>query len=179
MPTIPAIERLSARAFGPGRYARSAYRLREGIPADPTLSFVACVGTLLVGSNLMTPIRIGTTPALLLGPLTVDPAFRSGGIGETLAIRSLDAARQAGHALVLLVGDLPYYVRFGFNTVPPGKITFCGPVDPARFLYCETRGRSVRERHGRGATGGTLGLVGVPALRLRRLASIVARLTGP
>ncbi len=134
---LPAIERLSARAFGPGRYARSAYRLREDVPADPALSFVACVGTLLVGSNLMTPIRVGAAPALLLGPLTVDPAFRSGGIGETLAVRSLDAARQAGHALVLLVGDLPYYVRFGFKTVPPGRVAFCGPVDPARFLYCE------------------------------------------
>ena len=134
---LAAIERLSARAFGPGRYARSAYRLREGVPADPNLSFVAWVGTLLVGSNIMTPIRVGTTPALLLGPLTVDPAFRSGGIGETLVMRSLQAARDAGHTLVLLVGDLPYYARMGFRTVPPGRLEFCGPVDPARLLYCE------------------------------------------
>ena len=134
---LAAIERLSERAFGPGRYARSAYRLREGVPADPALSFVACVGTFLVGSNQMTPIRCGDTPALLLGPLTVDPAFRSGGIGEALAQRSLDAAREAGHTLVLLVGDLPYYARFSFATVPEGKLTFCGPVDPARLLYCE------------------------------------------
>ena len=134
---LPAIERLSARAFGPGRYARSAYRLREGVPADRDLSFVAVVGTLLVGSNLMTPIRVGTAPALLLGPLTVDPAFRSGGIGEALVLRSLAAARAAGHALVVLVGDRPYYARFGFKTVPAGQVAFCGPVDPARFLYCE------------------------------------------
>ena len=146
---LPAIERLSARAFGPGRYARSAYRLREGVPADPSLSFVAHVGTLLVGSNLMTPIRVGTTPALLLGPLTVDPAFRSGGIGEALAVRSLDTARAAGHALVLLVGDLPYYVRFGFGTVPAGKIVFCGPVDPARFLYRELVNGAFAEVSGR------------------------------
>jgi predicted N-acetyltransferase YhbS len=134
---LAAIERLSARAFGPGRYARSAYRLREGVPADPDLSFVAWVGTLLVGSNIMTPIRVGATPALLLGPLTVDPAFRSGGIGEALVMRSLQAARDAGHTLVLLVGDLPYYSRMGFETVPAGQIDFCGPVDPARLLYCE------------------------------------------
>lgn len=132
-----AIERLSARAFGPGRYARSAYRLREGVPTDPSLSFVACVGTLLVGSNQMTPIRCGDMPALLLGPLTVDPAFRSGGIGEALVLRSLQAAREAGHRLVLLVGDLPYYGRLGFRPVPEGQIAFCGPVDPARLLYCE------------------------------------------
>lgn len=134
---LSAIERLDERAFGPGRFARSAYRLREGVPADPALSFVACVGTLLVGSNQMTPIRCGDTPALLLGPLTVDPAFRSGGIGEALVLRSLEAARAAGHALVLLVGDPPYYGRLGFRQVPAGQIAFCGPVDPGRLLYCD------------------------------------------
>ncbi len=133
----PAVERLSARAFGPGRYARSAYRLREGVPVDASLSFVACVGTFLVGSNVMTPIRCGGAPALLLGPLTVDPAFRSGGIGEALVTRSLDAARSAGHRLVLLVGDLPYYGRMGFLPVPEGRLAFPGPVDAARLLYRE------------------------------------------
>ncbi|WP_374309012.1 GNAT family N-acetyltransferase [Methylocella sp.] len=132
-----AIERLDERAFGPGRYARSAYRLREGVEPDYALSFVARVGTLLVGANRMTPIRCGDAPALLLGPLTVDPAFRSGGIGEALVVKSLEAARAAGHALVLLVGDPPYYERMGFRPVPPGRLRFIGPVDPARLLYCE------------------------------------------
>ena len=132
-----AVDRLNARAFGPGRYARSAYRLREGIAAEPTLSFVACVGPLIVGSNIMTQIRCGDVPALLLGPLTVEPTFQKGGIGEALIHRSLDAARQAGHTLVLLVGDLPYYERCGFKLVPNGRLTFCGPVDPARLLYVE------------------------------------------
>ena len=131
------IERLNARAFGPGRFARSAYRLREGVPADPELSCVAWVGTLLVGANLITPIRCGEAPALLLGPLTVDPAFRSRGIGAALVRRSLETARAAGHALVLLVGDLPYYERFGFQHVPEGRLIFCGPVDPMRLLCCE------------------------------------------
>ena len=134
---VAAIDRLNARAFGPGRYARSAYRLREGVPADPDLSFVACVGTLLVGANQMTRIRCGDHPALLLGPLTVDPAFQKGGIGEALALRSMQAAREAGHTLVLLVGDLPYYARIGFQRVPEGQIIFCGPVNPARLLYRE------------------------------------------
>ena len=131
------VDRLNARAFGPGRYARSAYRLREGIDPEPTLSFVACVGPLIVGSNIMTRIRCGDTPALLLGPLTVEPAFQKGGIGEALIHRSLGAARETGHTLVLLVGDLPYYERCGFKLVPDGRITFCGPVDPGRLLYCE------------------------------------------
>ena len=133
----PAIDRLTTRAFGPGRYARSAYRLREGVPPEPALSFVACVGTLLVGSNIMTGIRCGDVPALLLGPLTVDPVFQKAGIGEALIARSLAAARDAGHALVLLVGDHSYYGRCGFARVPDGEITFCGPVDPDRLLYCE------------------------------------------
>lgn len=133
----PAIDRLNARAFGPGRFARSAYRLREEVPADPALSYVALVGTLLVGANQMTPILIGTTAALLLGPLAVDPAFQKGGIGEALALKSMAAARATGHTLVVLVGDLPYYARLGFKVVPDGRIEFVGPVDPARLLYSE------------------------------------------
>ena len=132
-----AIERLNARAFGPGRYARSAYRLREGIAPEPALSFVAHIGPLLVGSNIMTRIRCGDAPALLLGPLTVEPAFQKNGIGEALIHRSLSAARDDGHTLVLLVGDQPYYGRCGFRRVPDGQIIFNGPVDPERLLFCE------------------------------------------
>jgi predicted N-acetyltransferase YhbS len=132
-----AIEKLDERAFGPGRFARSAYRLRERVAPDYALSFVARVGTLLVGANRMTRIRCGNEPALLLGPLTVEPAFRSGGIGEALVMKSLEAARRHGHRLVLLVGDMPYYGRMGFKPVPPGRLTFPGPVDPDRLLYCE------------------------------------------
>ncbi|HEY1735133.1 MAG TPA: N-acetyltransferase [Methylovirgula sp.] len=141
MPQVPAdyaqIEKLDERAFGPGRFARSAYRLREGVAPDYELSYVARVGTLLVGANRMTPIFCGDTPALLLGPLSVEPAFRSGGIGEALVMKSLDAARAAGHRLVLLVGDTAYYGKMGFKPVSQGRLTFIGPVDPARLLYCE------------------------------------------
>jgi predicted N-acetyltransferase YhbS len=135
-----AIDKLDERAFGPGRFARTAFRLREGVAADLSLSFVAHVGTLLIGANRMTPIRVGETPALLLGPLTVEPAFRSQGVGEILIKHSLDAARTAGHGLVLLVGDEDYYERMGFRRVAPrGKIAMPGPVDPGRLLYCELR----------------------------------------
>ncbi len=151
---LAAIERLDERAFGPGRFARSAYRLREGVEPDYGLSFVARVGTLLVGANRITQIRCGEIPALLLGPLTVDPAFQSGGIGEALVQKSLEAARAAGHRLVLLVGDLPYYGRMGFVPAPPGQLIFVGPVDPDRLLYCElvegafaeARGKVLRAR---------------------------------
>ncbi len=131
------IERLNERVFGPGRFARTAYRIRETADPDPSLSFVARVGTLLVGANAMTPIAIGGAKALLLGPLIVEPVFRSQGIGEALLTRSLEAAKAAGWKLVILVGDEPYYARMGFQRVPAGRITLPGPVDPARLLYCE------------------------------------------
>jgi len=132
-----AIQHLSARVFGPGRFARTAYRIREQADPDPRLSFVARVGTLLVGAVAMTPIVIGKAPALLLGPLIVEPVFRSQGIGEALVKRALDAAEAAGARLVILVGDEPYYGRMGFKPVPAGRITLPGPVDPERLLYCE------------------------------------------
>jgi predicted N-acetyltransferase YhbS len=132
-----AIGRLNDRVFGPGRFARAAYRIRETADPDPSLSFVARVGTLLVGAVAMTPVDIGGAKALLLGPLIVEPVFRSQGIGEALVTRALEAARAAGWTLVVLVGDEPYYSRMGFQPVPPGRITLPGPVDPARLLYCE------------------------------------------
>ncbi|SCW32192.1 GNAT family N-acetyltransferase [Ancylobacter rudongensis] len=136
-----AIERLIARTFGPGRYARSAFRLRENNPHRHDLSFTASIGTMLVGSVRLTPIVIGDLPALLLGPLTVEPPFRSHGIGRRLVERALEAARaglaEAGAArLVLLVGDEPYYGRMGFQRVPRGQVSLPGPVDPARVLVC-------------------------------------------
>lgn len=139
---LPQIEKLDERAFGPGRFARTAYRLREGVGPDYALSFVAHVGTLLVGSNIMTPVKCAQADGrdvdmLLLGPLTVEPAFRSRGIGEALAMRSLEAARAAGQKLVVLVGDEPYYARLGFKRVPLGRLMLPGPVDPARVLICE------------------------------------------
>ena len=134
---LAAVERLTERAFGPGRFARSAYRLREGRNDDAGLSYVARAGTLLVGANRMTTIRIGNTPALILGPLVVEPAFRQLGLGEALVQKSLDAARDKGHRLVILVGDEAYYGRMGFQRVPDGRIDMPGPVDPERLLYCE------------------------------------------
>ncbi|HLN10534.1 MAG TPA: N-acetyltransferase [Xanthobacteraceae bacterium] len=135
-----AIERLHERTFGPGRFARTAFRIREKIPHRLDLSFTARIGTLLVGSVQLTPIRIGDTAALLLGPLTVEPPFRERGIGQALIERALDAARQQGHRLVVLVGDEPYYAKAGFRRVAKGQMTMPGPVDPERLLVAELAG---------------------------------------
>ena len=133
----PAIEKLHRRTFGPGRFARTAFRLREQAAHDPTLSFVAYLGTMMVGSVRLTPIEIGSHPALLLGPLTVEPPFQSVGIGARLMQVSMAAAREAGHGLILLVGDAPYYERFDFKPVANGRVTLPGPVDPGRLLVAE------------------------------------------
>src|SRR3954463_3921496 len=85
-----AIERLHERTFGPGRYVRTAYRIREGRGHILDLSFTARIGTLLVGSVRLTPGQIGEPPALLLGPLTVEPPFRERGIGQALIERAVE-----------------------------------------------------------------------------------------
>ena len=132
-----AIERLHERTFGPGRYARSAFRIREGREHVLELSFTARIGTLLVGSLRLTPICIGETPALLLGPLTVEPPFRERGVGGTLIKRALKEAEAKGHKLVVLVGDEPFYGKSGFKRIAKGRVNMPGPVDPARLLVAE------------------------------------------
>ncbi len=132
-----AIERLHERTFGPGRFVLSAYRIREHVDHVLELSFTARIGTLLVGSVRQLPICVGETPALLLGPLTVEPPFRSHGVGRQLLERALKDAKTKGHALVLLVGDEAYYSRAGFKPVPKGRVTMPGPVDYSRLLVFE------------------------------------------
>jgi predicted N-acetyltransferase YhbS len=132
-----AIERLHQRTFGPGRFVLSAYRLREHVDHLPELSFTARIGTLLVGSVRLLPICVGDTPALLLGPLTVEPPFRKRGVGRALLERALKEAKANGHRLVLLVGDEAYYGRLGFKIVPKGRAAMPGPVDYNRLLVAE------------------------------------------
>src|SRR3954470_12017210 len=134
-----AIERLHERTFGPGRYARTAFRIREGRGHTLELSFTARIGTLLVGSVRLTPICIGETPALLLGPLTVEPPFRSHGVGTALVKRALKEAEGKGHTLVILVGDEPIYKKSGFKRIAKGQVKMPGPVDPARLLVAELK----------------------------------------
>nr|CAE29829.1 GCN5-related N-acetyltransferase [Rhodopseudomonas palustris CGA009] len=132
-----AIERLHERTFGPGRFVLSAYRLREHVDHLPELSFTAWIGTLLVGSVRQLPILVGDTSALLLGPLTVEPPFRSRGVGRLLLDRAISDARAQGHKLIVLVGDEPYYSRVGFKRIAKGRVTMPGPVDAARLLVLE------------------------------------------
>jgi predicted N-acetyltransferase YhbS len=133
-----ALSRLSAEAFGPGRFARSAYRVREGVLPVTSLSLCAALDGKLLGGIRFTAIAIGPQHnAALLGPLVVNPAEKGKGVGRALVQEGLTRARAEGFGLVLLVGDMPYYGRFGFQPVPFGQITLPGPVDPARLLALE------------------------------------------
>ena len=134
----PALSQLSADAFGPGRFARSAYRVREGIKPVAALCLAGWREGRLVGGIRFTAITIGEEDdAALLGPVVVDPAEKGNGFGRALVEEGLKRAKAEGFALVLLVGDMPYYGRFGFAPVKPGQITLPGPVDPARLLALE------------------------------------------
>lgn len=132
------IAALHARAFGPGRFARTAYRVREGTGEVSPFCRVCLIGGEIVAAVRFTSVLIGGNGgALLLGPLAVDPAFANQGHGRGLVAQALEAARSAGITLIVLVGDEPYYGRLGFRRIPWGQITLPGPVDPNRLLAAE------------------------------------------
>ena len=133
-----AVGLLHARVFGPGRFVRTAYRVREGAPFASPYCRAAVAGDAIVAALRMTPVAVGgAAGALLLGPLAVDPDMANQGHGRRLIAESLAAARAGGVRIVLLVGNMSYYGRLGFVPVPAGQIVLPGPADPARILAHE------------------------------------------
>jgi predicted N-acetyltransferase YhbS len=133
-----ALMHLNECAFGPGRFARTAYRVREDAIGEPRLNLCAVRNGEIIGSVQFTPVAIGgVSGALLLGPIIVVEGCKSQGYGLALIQEGLRRAAGLGYKLVILVGDLPYYARAGFHAAPLGRIVFPGPVDPARILYVE------------------------------------------
>jgi predicted N-acetyltransferase YhbS len=130
----PLVSALIARAFGPGRYAKTAERLREGRTHIPELSFVAWAGEEAVGCVRLWPIEVGGAEALLLGPFAVDEGARSAGVGAALIRGACEAAAAEGHRLILLVGDEAYYAPLGFAAAPARAVRLPGPVDQSRVL---------------------------------------------
>lgn len=129
------VDALIDRAFGPGRYVKTAERLREGNMPRRDLSLVAWAGGEAVGCVRIWPIHIGGSPAVLLGPFAVDDAWRSQGLGGQLIEAACAGAERAGVGAVLLVGDEPYFAKFGFEIVPTGRAVLPGPVDGRRVLW--------------------------------------------
>ncbi len=129
------VEGLQATAFGPGRFARTAFRVRERFPIDTSLSLIAEVGGVPCGSVWMTPISVGGIDGYLLGPLATHPDYRKRGAGKLLAREVTRLALERGEGeFVLLVGDQDYYGPLGWVPTVPGAIEFPGPVDPNRVL---------------------------------------------
>ena len=136
----PAREALLDRAFGTARLQKTAERLREGRRPAAGLSFAAFddgdgAAGKLVGTLRFWNVRLGaSTDSLLLGPVAVDDGQRGKGLGGRMIRRALAAATALGHRAVILVGDAPYYGRFGFDAEPARQLILPGPVDPRRFL---------------------------------------------
>jgi len=135
---VDAREALLDAAFGPSRYLKTSERLREDrLPANG-LSFAALDGTRLVGTLRLWHVSAGPgRPALMLGPLAVDRACRKGGVGARLMNHALGEAARLGHRAVILVGDAPYYARFGFSADLTENLWLPGPVERERFLGLE------------------------------------------
>ena len=131
-----AVEKLAEAAFGPGRFTRSAFRLREGVAHEPGLSFTLHRSGKLAGSVKLTKILVSDDEALLLGPLVVAPEYKNEGVGRALMFKAVETAREEGHKSIILVGDFDYYKKFGFEQIAHGQIKLPGPADPARILIC-------------------------------------------
>lgn len=128
------VEALYDLCFAPGRSALSSYRLREGVPPVAGLSQIARDAEgILAGAIRYWPVRVGAEhEALLLGPVAVHPTRQGEGLGGLLITQSLDIARKMGWARVILVGDAPYYARFGFTRLD--DVTMPPPTNPERVL---------------------------------------------
>jgi len=146
---VDARERLLDRVWGTSRFAKTAERLREDrLPADG-LSLVAAEGRNIVGTVRLWQVSAGPErPALLLGPLAVDEAWRDCGIGTALMRRALATAGRRGHRAVLLVGDAAYYERFGFSAEKTGALWLPGPFERHRLLGCELKSGALDGAHG-------------------------------
>ena len=133
-------ERLLDRCFGPDRFVKTCERLREGRVPAIGLSLVVTSDDGLAATVRLWNVSAGRSrPALMLGPLAVDPDLQGIGVGSTLVRDALGRAHTAGHGAVLLVGDAPYYARFGFTADATDGLWLPGPVERERFLGLELR----------------------------------------
>ncbi len=130
------VEALYDLCFAPGREALSSYRLRDGVPPVAGLSHVARDGSgILAGAIRVWPVEAGGQPALLLGPIAVHPTRQGEGLGGLMIRESLQAARERGWSRAMLVGDAPYYARFGFSRLE--GVAMPPPTNPERVLGTE------------------------------------------
>jgi predicted N-acetyltransferase YhbS len=172
---VASREKLLDACFGADREGRTCQRLRDGrLPADG-LAFTAIHRRRLVGTVRLWHVMAGGKPALVLGPLAVEPGLQSSGIGAALMRHAIAEARALGHQAIVLLGDAPYYARFGFAADKAEDLVLPGPFERERLLGLELAA---------GALGGAWGMIiptGVRAPearghrgRVKRLAAKVA-----
>jgi predicted N-acetyltransferase YhbS len=169
---VAAREALLDQSFGGARFAKTCERLREGrLPAEG-LSLVATDRGRLVGTVRLWHVSAGPgRPALLLGPLAVRPDCRGQGIGAALMARAIDEARRRGHQEILLVGDAPYYARFGFSAEATGALSLPGPFERHRLLSLSLASPVLAGERGKAA--GLVRATGTPAPRFAEAAGDV------
>ncbi len=131
----PAVDALVAQAFGPGRHAKTAERVREAARLRPDLCFCAWRGGELAGAVRLWSVAVGGRPALFLGPIAVAAHLRGRGIAASLVEAACAAATAAGERIVILVGDDARFGPMGFARVPAGRVRLPGPVDGRRLLW--------------------------------------------
>ena len=145
----PEVEALLDLCFAPGRTALSSYRLRDGVAPVPGLCLVLRDSfDVMVGAIRFWPVHVADEDVLLLGPVAVHPTAQGEGLGGLLIREGLERADMQGWLRVMLVGDAPYYARFGFAVLPPGQLVLPGPADPARFLALELVEGVLKQRSG-------------------------------
>jgi predicted N-acetyltransferase YhbS len=136
---IAGREALLDACFGEDRDARTCQRLRAGRAPAEGLAFSALRQGRLVGTIRLWHVNAGGVAALVLGPLAVDASCRDLGIGAALMNHALSAAKRRGHGAVILLGDAPYYARFGFSALKAGELSLPGPFERDRLLGLELR----------------------------------------
>ncbi len=145
---VLAREALLDACFGDNRHLRTCQRLRDGQAPAQGLAFSVVRQGRLIGTVRLWHVSAGGVPALVLGPLAVDPSCRKLGIGRTLVQRALAAAKARGHGAVLLLGEAPYYTRFGFSALKTGELRLPGPFEPDRLLGLELREGALEGAYG-------------------------------
>ena len=136
---VVAREALLDACFGANRHTRTCQRLRDGrAPAEGLALSVVRRGR-LVGTVRLWHVSTGGVPALVLGPLAVDPSCRKLGVGAALMKHALASAKARGHGAVILLGDAPYYARFGFSGLKTAELSLPGPFERDRLLGLELR----------------------------------------
>jgi predicted N-acetyltransferase YhbS len=147
---VVAREALLDACFGANRLNRTCQRLRDGRAPAEGLALSAVARGKLVGTVRLWHVSVGGVPALMLGPLAVDADSRKFGVGAALMMHALEVAKQRGHGAVILLGDAPYYARFGFSAEKTGALSLPGPFERDRLL-----GLGLRD----GALDGTWGMI--------------------